>query len=67
MKVDCLFSIGLNLSRIIQKKKCQEKVHFIDDVLTTRDIKYLNVETWFLFSPLSKFLARRLCLTFAKK
>jgi len=31
MEVDFLF-VGLNLNRIIQKKKCQKKAHFKDDV-----------------------------------
>jgi len=35
MKTDFLFA-GLNLNRIIQKKKCQKKAHFMDDALKTR-------------------------------
>ena len=35
MKADFLFA-GLNRNRIIQKKKCQKKVHFMDDALKTR-------------------------------
>jgi len=35
----------------------------MDVALKTRDIKYLNVETWLLLAPLSKFLATRLSET----
>ena len=61
-KTDFLFA-GLNLNIIIQKKKCQKKAHFVDDILKTRGIVYLNVETWLLFAPPSKFLATRLVMT----
>ena len=50
MKADFLFA-GLNLNRIIQKKKCQTMLHFMDVALKTRGIIYLNVETWLLFAP----------------
>jgi len=40
----------LNLNRIIQKKKRQRIVHFMDDALETRGIIYLNIETWLLFA-----------------
>jgi len=59
VKAGFLFA-GLNLNRIIQKKKYQKKAHFIDDALKTRAIICLNVETWLLFAPLSKVLAMRL-------
>ena len=42
VKSDFIFA-GLNLNRIIQKKKCQKKAHFMDDILKTRGITYLNV------------------------
>jgi len=32
----------------------------MDDVIETMGIIYLNVETWLLLAPLSKFLATRL-------
>jgi len=32
----------------------------MDDALETKGIIYPNVETWFLFAPLSKFLTTRL-------
>jgi len=57
MKADFLFA-DLNLNRIIQKKKCQKKAHFMDDALKTRGIIYLNFESWLLFVPPSKFLPR---------
>jgi len=50
MKADFLFA-GLNWNRIIQKKQCQKKAHFMDDALKTRGVIYLNVETGFLFAP----------------
>jgi len=50
MKADFLFD-DLNLNRIIHKKKCQKKAHFVDDILKTRGIIYLNFETWLLFAP----------------
>jgi len=62
VKADFLF-VSLNLNRIVQKKKYQKKAHFMDDALKTRAIIYLNVETWLLFAPLSKFLATRLTAT----
>jgi len=54
MKADFLFA-GLNGNRIIQKKECQKKAHFMDDVLKTSGIIYLNVETWFMFAPCQDF------------
>ena len=51
MKADFLFA-SLNQKRTIQKNRCQNKEHFMDDViLETRGIIYLNVESWFLFAP----------------
>jgi len=44
VKTDFLFA-GLNLDRIIQKKKCQRKAYFVDNALKTRGITYLNLET----------------------
>jgi len=56
MKVNFLFA-GLNQNRTIQKNRSQKKTHFMGDVfLKTWGIIYLNVESWFLFAPLSKFL-----------
>jgi len=37
MKAVFLFA-GFNLNRIIQKKKCQKKVHFMDDALKPRGL-----------------------------
>jgi len=54
MKADFLLA-GLNQNRTIQKNRCQNKAHFMDDVfLKTRGIIYLNIESWFLFAPLIK-------------
>ena len=51
MKADFLFA-SLNQNRTIQKNRCQNKAHFMDDVFSkTRGIIYLNVESWFLFAP----------------
>jgi len=50
MKAGFLFA-GLSWNTLIQKKKCQKKAHFMVDALKTRGIIYLNVETWFLFTP----------------
>ena len=58
MKADFLF-VGLSWNRIIQKKKCQNKAHFMVGALKTRGIIYLNVETWSLFaSPYKNFWLR---------
>jgi len=59
MKIDFLFT-GLNLNIIIRKKSTR-KMHVLWIMLAkTMGIKYFNVETWMLFTPLSKFLATRL-------
>jgi len=51
MKADFLFA-SLNHNRTIQKNRCQNKEHFMDDIfLKTRGIIYLNVESRFLFAP----------------
>jgi len=52
MKADFLFA-GLNQNRTIQKNRCQNKAHFMDDVFfsKTRGIIYFNVQSWFLFVP----------------
>ena len=51
MQTDFLF-VGLTRSIILQKSKCQNKAHFMDDAfLKTRGIRYSNVESWFLFAP----------------
>ena len=45
MKADFLFA-DLNRNRIIQKNRCQNKAHFMDDrFLRTRGIIYFNVES----------------------
>ena len=41
---------GLNVKRIIQKKKCQKKARFMDDASKTKSMIYLNVETWLLLA-----------------
>jgi len=33
------------------EKQVPEKAHFIGDASKSRDIIYLNVETWLLFAP----------------
>jgi len=55
-----LFICHLNPNIIIQKKKRQKKIHFMDHGSITRGIKHLNVETWLLFAPLLNFQATRL-------
>jgi len=42
MKADFLFA-GVNLNRIIQKKKYPKKTYFLDDALKTRSIIYFSV------------------------
>jgi len=43
------------------ENKSQKKAHFMDEGLKIRGIKYLNVETRWLFpTPLSQYLATRL-------
>jgi len=49
VQADFLFA-GLNLNRIIQKIKSQNKANFVDDALKTRGIIYLNVDTRLLFA-----------------
>jgi len=39
MKANFLFA-GLNQNRIIQKKQCQKKAHFMDGASKTKDIIY---------------------------
>ena len=50
MKI-CFSLAGLNLNTVVQEKT-PDNAHFMDDVLKTKGIKYLNVETWLLFVPL---------------
>jgi len=50
IQTDFLFA-GLNLNRIIQKKKRHKKAHYLDDALKTSGMIYSNVETWLLFAP----------------
>jgi len=52
MKAVFLFA-SLNQNRTIQKNRCQNEAHFIDDVFFSKKggIIYLNVESWFLFAP----------------
>jgi len=59
MKGDILFA-NLKLNKIVQRKKRHKKAYFMDDALKTRGFIHLNVETWLLFAPPSKFLATRL-------
>ena len=62
MKADFLF-VGLNINTIIQKKKRQEKAHFVDDALKSSGNIYLNVDVvvvCLIATPLWKFLATRL-------
>jgi len=59
IKAGFLFA-SLNLNRIIRKKKCQKKAYFMNDAFEASGIIHLDVETWLLFAPLSKFLDTRL-------
>jgi len=59
IKADFLFA-ALNRNRIIRKRSTRKKTHFMDDAFKTMDV--LNVETWFLLTPVSKFLATRLVI-----
>jgi len=43
MKI-CFSLAGLNLNTVVQEKT-PDNAHFMDDVLKTKGIKYLNVET----------------------
>jgi len=38
MKPDYFLLAGINKNRIIQKKKCQNKDHFMDDALEIRGL-----------------------------
>jgi len=62
MKADFSFA-SLTQNRTIQKNRCQNKAHFMDDVFSkTRSIIYLNVESWFLFPPPNQNFWLRACL-----
>ena len=50
MKANFLFA-GLNQNRIIQKKQCQKKAHFMDGALKTKAIIYLYVGDLVLVCP----------------
>jgi len=58
MKANFLFA-GLNQNRIIQKKNCQKKAHFLDGALKPRGIIYLNVvDLVFVCPPYQNFWLR---------
>jgi len=51
----CRLKSGL----ICSGKESNTNARFMDDALKIRGVKYLNVETWLLFPPVSKFLSTR--------
>ena len=60
MKIDFLFPSS-NLNTIVQETDARQMhVSWTTLALKTRGINYVNVQTWLLFAPPSKFLATRL-------
>ena len=57
MKAVFLFA-GFNLNRIIQKKKCQKKVHFMDDALKPRGLFIWMLRLGCCLSPNQNFWLR---------